>query len=65
MYWTNADQTRSRKYTEKLIDLAEQGGISSETIARDALGWMSEHEVKQFALANNYLPADEEDDLDE
>lgn len=63
MYWTKADQNRSREYTEKLIDLAEQGCIDWETIAREALNWMSEPEVKQFVLANSFLP--DEDDLDE
>jgi hypothetical protein len=40
----------SRKYTCHLLDMAE-GVIDWETLARDALDWMSEEEVNQFARA--------------
>lgn len=54
--WTQADARRSRAYTCKLIELAEEGVIDWETMARDLLGWMSEDEVERFALSNDYLP---------
>ncbi len=56
------DHRQSRPVTSELLDLAEQGVIDWETLARDALGWMSEHEVAQFARRNDYLQDTEEDD---
>jgi hypothetical protein len=41
--------------------LAEQGVIDWETLARDALGWMSEADVAEFARSNDYLQDTEED----
>lgn len=61
--WTTADSRRSRAYTCKLLDLAEQGGIDWETLAREALNWMDESEVEQFARRNEYIR--EEDDSDD
>lgn len=51
---------QSRPVTSELLDMAEQGLIDWETLARDALGWMSEAEVEQFARRNDYLNTDEE-----
>ncbi len=63
--WTQADARRSRAYTCKLIELAEEGVLTWEQIARDALGWMSEDEVQQFALRNDYVPELYEDEFEE
>ena len=52
----------SRKATSELLDLAEQGVIDWESLARDALAWMSEHEVEQFAQHNGYIVRDDEDE---
>lgn len=65
MRWTQADQRRSREYTNKVIDLAEQGCIDWETLARNALGWMSDAEVKEFAESNDYLDAEDNNERDE
>jgi hypothetical protein len=46
---------QSRPVTSELLDLAEQGVIDWETLARDALGWMSESEVAEFARRNDYI----------
>ncbi len=45
----------SRPVTSELLDLAEQGVIDWESLARDALGWMSEDEVAEFARRNDYI----------
>jgi hypothetical protein len=59
------DHRQSRPVTSELLDLAEQGAIDWETLARDALGWMSEAEVQRFAQANDYLQEQEhEEDAD-
>jgi hypothetical protein len=52
----------SRPVTTEVLDLAEQGLIDWESLARDALGWMSEQEVSQFAQHNGYIVDDEEDE---
>jgi hypothetical protein len=46
---------QSRPVTTEVLDLAEQGVLPWETIARDALTWMSESEVAEFALVNGYV----------
>ena len=63
--WTARDMRQSRAYTVKLTELAEEGAINWETLARDLMGWMSEDEVQQFALANDYLPEAYEDELED
>lgn len=54
------DHRQSRPVTSELLDLAEQGVLGWEQLARDALGWMSEHEVAEFARRNDYIT--EQDD---
>lgn len=63
--WTAKDQRRSRPYTNKLLDMAEEGSLDWEQIARDALGWMSEDDVKQFARSNDYITEDPDEEDDE
>jgi hypothetical protein len=59
------DHRQSRPVTSELLDLAEQGMLTWEQLARDALGWMSEAEVQRFAQANDYLQEQEhEEDAD-
>ena len=56
------DHRQSRPVTSELLDLAEQGVLTWEQLARDALGWMSEAEVQQFAQANDYLQEQEDEE---
>jgi hypothetical protein len=51
----------SRKVTSELLDLAEGGVIDWESLARDLLGWMSEHEVAEFARRNDYIQDSEDE----
>jgi hypothetical protein len=51
---------QTRKATCQVLDLAEQGAIDWESLARDALNWMSEEEVNQFAQHSGYIVDDEE-----
>jgi hypothetical protein len=56
----------SRPVTSELIELAEQGVVDWEAVARAALAWMSEHDVEQFARANEFIvEADEDEDEEE
>ena len=50
-----------REATEKLIDLAEEGVLSWEAIARAALNYMSEDEVADMAQYNEFIEDDFED----
>jgi hypothetical protein len=51
-----------RKYTNKLIDWANDGVIDWESLSRDLLSWLSENEVEQFAFAFKYVEEEYEDE---
>jgi hypothetical protein len=38
----------SRKYTNKILKMHDDGLLNTEFLLRNLLMWMSEHEVKQF-----------------
>ena len=50
-----------REATEKLINLAEEGVLSWEAIARAALNYMSEDDVKDMAECNEFIEDEFED----
>ena len=52
-----------RKTTNRLIELAEDGVISWEDIARTALNWLSEDDVHRMAEVNEFLPDEDEEDI--
>jgi len=56
------DHSRARPATTHLLDLAEQGVIDWETLARDCLGWMSEYDVAEMTSRLDYVPDDEDED---
>ena len=51
-----------RKATNKVIELAEAGVLSWETIARAALNYMSEDEVAAMAWYNGFIEDEDEDE---
>jgi hypothetical protein len=51
----------SRRVTRQVLELAEGGVINWESLARDALNWMSEAEVAEFADANSYFEFKEQE----
>ena len=53
-----------REATEKLIDLAEEGVLSWEAIARAALDYMSEDEVADMAQCNEFIEDEDEEEDD-
>ena len=53
-----------RKYTNKIIEMAEEGIIGWEDIARAALNWMSEDDVRDMAYGNMFLEDEDEDECD-
>ena len=48
-----------REVTNMLVGMAEDGTISWESIARSALGYMSERDVKEMAHDNELMFDDE------
>lgn len=46
---------RVREYTNRIISLIDEGVIDHETVLLEVLRWMSESEVREFALNNLYI----------
>ena len=45
----------AREYTNKLIEMMEEGLISPSYLARDLMCYMSEDDVKDFAISEEYI----------
>jgi hypothetical protein len=56
MYRNNA-----RRASTQLIDMADNGAVSWEKLARDLLEWMDESDVAQFADVNDYFTTTEDE----
>ena len=55
----------TREATCELIEMAETGVLSWETVARECLQYMSEDEVRDMAESNFWIDAeDDEEDED-
>ena len=46
---------RVREYTDRIINLIEDGLMDHESVLIEILHWMSESEVREFALNNLYV----------
>lgn len=56
----------AREATCELIEMAEIGVLSWETIARECLQYMSEDEVRDMAESNDWIDSeDDEEDLED
>ena len=53
-----------REYTNKIVEMAEEGIIGWEDIARAALNYMSEDNVRDMAYDNMFLEDEDEDECD-
>lgn len=54
-----------RKYTNRLIERAEEGAINWQGIARECLARMSEDEVKDMVREMEWNDCDDDEDVDE
>ena len=54
----------AREATNKLVEMAEEGILDWETIARAALCYMSEDEVADMANCNDFIEEEEDYDMD-
>ena len=51
----------ARRATARVIELAEEGVLVWEQIARDCMNYMSEDEVADMAHGNGYFEFDEDE----
>jgi len=54
----------SRPVTSELLDNLEEGLYDKDRMIADLLGWLSERDVAEFARANDYIVAQDEDEHD-
>jgi hypothetical protein len=50
-----------REYTNKILELVNEGVIDQDTLIRNLLDWMSEQEVKDFAIFEGYVDFEDDD----
>ena len=55
----------ARKVTNKLLEMMEEGALDPALLARMALGYMSEDEVRDMAESNELIDEVEEEEEDE
>ena len=46
---------RVREYTDRIVSLIDDGIMDHESVLLEVLHWMSESEVREFALNNLYV----------
>lgn len=51
-----------RVYTIKLIDMVDDGFLDKGRLIRDLINWMSEDDIRDFMIANEYVDSEYEDD---
>lgn len=49
----------SRKYTNRLLELVEDGSVDKESVIHACLDYMSEDDVKDMMIANDFGSVDE------
>jgi hypothetical protein len=57
----SVDRRNPRGYTTALLDMVDEGLVDKDTLIRDLLGWMSESEVQEFSLRNDYILNEDEE----
>lgn len=58
----HVDTRRSRAYTCALLEMVDEGIIDPIKLVQDLLGWMSESDVAEFALRNEYITNEEDEE---
>ena len=54
---------RTREYTNKIIEMVDEGMVDRDMLIRDLLNWMSESDVEDFY--DSYYGQDEDEDEDD
>lgn len=52
----------SRRVTRRVLELAEEGVLCWEQIARDCMNYMSEDEVQDMSEGNGYFEFEEDEE---
>lgn len=56
----------AREYTNKILEMLDEGMFDKDMLIRDLLSWMSEKDVREFADVYQFFVDEEiEEDLDE
>ncbi len=55
----------TRQYTNKLLELIEEGILDAETVLRSALCYMSESDVQDMAESEGFVEVEDEDEEEE
>lgn len=55
----------TRKFTNKLLEMVEEGLLDKDTVILACVKYMSEHDVADMMHANDFLYQEEEEDEDE
>lgn len=51
----------AREYTERVLELIEDGALDPMTVAREALAYMSEADVEDMATCAGWVEEDEDE----
>lgn len=54
----------SRKYTNKILEMVEEGMLDKDTVIMACVKYMSEDDVRDMMEANEFLIEDEDDEVD-
>lgn len=58
----NKHMRTTRKVTNQILELIDEGVLDPQVVLEACLGYMSEADVEEMARINDMLPFDEEDD---
>lgn len=56
------NKTAVREYTNKILEMIDQGLLSAQTVAEACLSYMSEDEVEDMARSNDFLYEEDEEE---
>lgn len=54
--------SKSREYTNKLLDMNKEELINKDDLIRNLLNYMSEDDVKDFCECNDYVDSEVDDE---
>lgn len=55
----------SRKFTNQLLEMLDEGSISYEDVAKECLSYMSEADVEDMVTSNGWIDEEEEAEEEE
>jgi hypothetical protein len=54
----------TREYTNKLLEMVEEGLLDRDTVIMACVKYMSESDVQDMMESNEFVPEEDEDDYD-